>query len=385
MRRIAIFASAFHPSLGGVEELVRQQVKHLGELGVSSLVVTNQWPRNLSRREFVAEIPVLRLPFRFPGVGWRSEVSFRLSVEGVVRTLEEELRNWGVELIHVQCVSTNGWYAMRAADRLGVPLAVSSQGERTMDAERAYDRLPLMNRLLRATLERADGVSACSRATLEDLREYLGVGLPGGGEVIYNGVGRELFEPVEPWVHPRPYLLSLGRMVPQKGFLELIEAYSSAGLTGADLVLAGEGPQEGVLRELVRERGLEGRVHWKGRADRGQVAALMSGCRGLVVPSLREPMGIVALEGLAQGKPVVASRVGGLQEVVPEGGGSKLFQAGSVEELRGALRWLSEESPEFLESNRKWAEQFRWERICARYLEFYGRMAGAERAFARAA
>jgi glycogen(starch) synthase len=379
MKRIAIVASAFHPSLGGVEELVRQQAKQFAEMGVESLVVTNQWPRTLPSRAWVGEVPVLRLPFRFPGVGWRSELTFLLSARRVLQTLEEELRDWGTELIHVQCVSTNGWYAMRVADRLDVPLVVSSQGERTMDAGRAYQRFPLMNRLLRATLRRADGVSACSQATLEDLRRYQGGNLRGGGRVIYNGVGRELFEPVDPWPHPRPYLLSLGRMVPQKGFRDLIEAFAAANLRGVDLVLAGEGPQEDELRELVRERGLSERVSWAGRADRGMVAALMSGCRGLVVPSIREPMGIVALEGLAQGKSVVASRVDGLQEVVPEGDGTRHFTPGSIKELKSALVWLAEESPECFDRNREWAQRFRWETICAQYLDWYGSVASDRR------
>jgi glycogen(starch) synthase len=370
MRRVAIFASAFHPSLGGVEELVRQQVRHFRAEEVEALVVTNRWPRDLPEREYVEEVPVRRLAFRFPGFGWRSEVSFAIAARKTLRELEQELRDWGTELIHVQCVSTNGWYALKMSRTLRVPLLVTSQGERTMDAAGLYQNRPLMNRLLRELLRHADGVSACSKATLEDLRAYAGGGLA-GGTVIYNGVGKELFETVRPWAHSRPYLLAMGRMVPQKGFRELVEGFAREGLEGVDLVLAGEGPEEGALRNLVRERRLEERVVWAGRADRAQVASLVSGCRGLVVPSLREPMGIVALEGLAQGRPLAVSRVGGLPEVVPEGEGARFFQPGELSEVGRALRWLAQESPRFVASNRKWAERFRWEIVCGQYADLY--------------
>ena len=58
---IAIFASAFHPHLGGVEELVRQLAHHLEKRGHAVIVITNRWPRALPEHEVVEGIPVYRL------------------------------------------------------------------------------------------------------------------------------------------------------------------------------------------------------------------------------------------------------------------------------------------------------------------------------------
>ena len=371
MRRVAIFSSAFAPSLGGVEELVRQLSLQLEREGLQSVVCTNRWPRNLPGREKMGGVEVWRFPFRMPWGGLRSRMSFPLSAPQTVREIVAALRVWKAELVHVQCVSSNGWYGMQAAKNLGLPLVVSVQGERTMDADQIYQRSPLFNRLLRACLMRADQITACSQSTLDDLERYTGGALSGRCRVIYNGVGEEAFEPGAAWPHPKPYLLAMGRLVAQKGFSELLMAFAKGAPFPVDLLLAGDGPEATSLKTLSVQLGIQGRVHFVGRADRRVVAELLRGCCGLVVPSLREPMGIVALEGMAAGRPVLASDVDGLREIVALGDRCLLVPPGDTERLSEGLQWICKVRPGEAEGNREAAKKFRWPSIARQYLGTY--------------
>jgi glycosyltransferase involved in cell wall biosynthesis len=82
-----------------------------------------------------------------------------------------------------------------------------------------------------------------------------------------------------------------------------------------DLILAGEGDQSQELAALCEALDLKHRVIMCGRAKPEEVIRLLNGCRLVVIPSREEPFGIVAMEAIASGHPVVATRVGGLPEV----------------------------------------------------------------------
>ncbi len=338
---VALFASAFHPSVGGVEELVRQLAHEYRRRGMSAIVLTNRWPRALTRREEFEGIPVYRLAMRLPEWNLRVRAAYWLGYPRARAEMLAILRKHRIDLLHVQCASSNGHYALLAKRALGLPLVFSSQGERTMDAGRVYENSPFMNRTLRRLLTEADHITACSRDTLEDLEAYSAMKFSERANVVYNGIRTEDFQDAQPYAHPRPYILGIGRLVPQKGFDVLIDAFARAGAPSHDLLLAGEGPERAALEALARERGLEGRVIFPGRADRATAAALFKGCSFFVLPSRQEPMGIVNLEAMCSGKAVVASRTGGVPEIVLEGETGLLFPPGDSAALAEAIRRLA--------------------------------------------
>jgi glycosyltransferase involved in cell wall biosynthesis len=373
MNRVAIFPSAFHPSLGGVEELTGQLAVHLRNAGVDAIICTNRWPRNLPKLGSWKRIPVHRFPFRLPEAGFKSWLSFRISARRVLRSVCETLRSFGAEAIHVQCVSSNAWYACHAARILQIPLVVSVQGERTMDAQNLYGRSALYNRILKKALLSADRVTACSRATLDDLAGYNGTPFGRRARVVYNGVSPGELEMRGVQQQTRPYILAMGRMVPQKGFSQLLVAFSRS-KAKFDLVLAGDGPQLDSLKALSEQLGLRTRVSFPGRADRELVAKLLHGASGLIVPSLREPMGIVALEGMAAGKPLIVSAVDGLQEIAPCSAWCRHVSPGDVESIAAGLEWLESlngVSGQRLSAPMEWVKNFHWDTIAATYRETY--------------
>ncbi len=138
-------------------------------------------------------------------------------------------------------------------------------------------------------------------------------GLPAGSvRTIHNG-----FAPVEPELRRGHGALlgAAGRFVPQKGFDVLLAALAE--LPQASLLLVGDGPERPRLEQLLDELDLRDRVELTGwRTD---AARLLSSVDAVVVPSRAEPFGLVALEAMSAGVPVVASGVDGLLEVVTDG------------------------------------------------------------------
>lgn len=143
----------------------------------------------------------------------------------------------------------------------------------------------------------------------------------------------------------------------------------------ARLVLVGDGPEYGRTRELVDGLGLADRVHFVGVVD--EVAPLLAAADLLLLPSETESFGLVALEAMASGVPVVASRVGGLPEVVEHGLTGYLEPVGDVDAMaEDSLRILSdcEARKRFGEAARERAVRlFDWRIVVPRYEEIYRR------------
>jgi glycosyltransferase involved in cell wall biosynthesis len=132
--------------------------------------------------------------------------------------------------------------------------------------------------------------------------------------------------------HARPYVAAAGRLEKIKGFQDAIDAIRL--LPWIDLRIAGAGRFEAELRE--RARGLDN-VHFEGRLDSAQVAALFRGARAVVVPSLvHETFGYVVLEAFAEGTPVIVRDLGALPELIAESQGGLVFDA-----LEGLVRAIN--------------------------------------------
>lgn len=375
---VALFASAFHPSLGGVEELVRQLAHEYRRQGMTAIVLVNRWPRSLPAMETHEGIPVYRLPMRVPEYNLQVRMNYWLAYPWVRARMLRILRKHKIDLLHVQCVSANGHYASIAQRALGLPLVVTSQGERTMDAERVFEKSPFANETLRRLLAGADAITACSRDTLEDLETYTGAQFGARAQVVYNGIRLEDFQKAEPYPHPRPYILGIGRQVEQKGFDVLIEAFAAANLPSHDLILAGEGAERANLEALARGLNVAGRVHFTGRADRAMAASLFHGCSFFVLPSRQEPMGIVNLEAMAAGKAVAASRTGGVQEIVADGETGLLTPPGDAAALAESLRKLAGDDAlrtRLGANGLRRVQNFTWEAIAGSYRRIYEKVA----------
>lgn len=190
---------------------------------------------------------------------------------------------------------------------------------------------------LRLLAPRAAASIAVSGAVRDSLaRHGVRVAHP---EVIRNGVDPAAFPDVKTGRPPHPFTaLFMGRLTEEKGIPVLLEAVEAAGEGPAiSLVIAGDGP----LRSRVEQAAARnaGRVRYVGHVS--EVLTAYRQADVVVMPSLSEGLPMTALEAMACGLPLVASRVGGLPEVVADGETGLLVPPGDPSALAAALRVLA--------------------------------------------
>jgi glycogen(starch) synthase len=276
------------------------------------VVITHRYPKSLPNHEVIDGVPVHRVRFRFPEPRPRHLAGFAVGTLATRRDVRRIMEHHISRLVHVQCVSNNGYYALRAARSAQLPLVVSMQGELTMDADQIYQRSATMRRNWRVLLSSADVVTGCSQQVIDEAVATYGDGLTGKARVVRNGVDLASVRAAVPERRDRPYLLGIGRFVPQKGLDLLIDAFAHIAddYPDLDLVLAGDGPMRAELEARAIGSGRADRVFFLGAVPSDRAFSLYAGAAGFVLASRHEPQGIVVLEAMAAGAPVVATRVG---------------------------------------------------------------------------
>jgi len=371
--RVALMPSAFAPAIGGVEELTYQLARSLTLLGHQVEVwASTADPGNTFRPPDDAPFAVRRTPMPLPPASF---VAVAQAVPGAVRALVQ-LRGWardfGPDVVHVQCFGPNGAYATALCQLLGLPLVVTSQGETVMDDHNIYERSVQLRWWLRRGIRKSSATTACSDFVLEDLRNRFGLA---NGQVIPNAVDIEATSP-EGLACAHEYIVAVGRVVEKKGFDLLVNAFRRVHESRPSLRLhiGGSGPAMPALRRLVEALGLERSVKFLGPLTRDEVAVAMSGARAVVVPSRVEPFGIVALEAWRSGSPVVVTNVGGTKEFVEHGvSGLVVDPSDSVALADAILELLDDDAlAKGLAANgRERVLAFGWSAVAGRYESLY--------------
>ncbi|MCR6629395.1 MAG: glycosyltransferase [Magnetospirillum sp.] len=206
--------------------------------------------------------------------------------------------------------------------------------------------------MARWAARRADGIIAISGAVARFLRTQ---GLPadkirqvhyGLDPIPYGQVAAAQVEAVrQEWGIARGTMVvgSVGRLVPQKAMHVLLQGFAQfadAAILPTRLVIVGTGPLEGELRLEARKLGIEDRVVWAG--FRTDIAAVMAAFDVFVLTSAWEGFGLVLLEAMAANRPIVASRISAIPEIVAEGESGFLVDSGAAGQVAAALAKLAD-------------------------------------------
>ena len=172
-------------------------------------------------------------------------------------------------------------------------------------------------------------------------------------------------------------ILCVGRLVPQKGVEYFIRAIPLIARRHpeAKYIIVGEGWSRDILEAEVKATGHANKIRFTGFASDTEVINLMTSADALIVPSIYEPFGIVALEGMATGVPVVASKVGGLAEVIEHEKTGLFVYPRNIESIAWGIdkilsdpdhaRWLTENAKEKLH------KAYSWEAVAMKTVEVY--------------
>ncbi len=310
--------------------------------------------------------------------------------------------------INADIVHCHTWYAhfggILAKLMYGTPLAItvhSLEPLRPWKREQIGRGYELSSWVEKTALEMADAVIAVSKSTSEDIARLFDI-QPGRMHIIPNGIDTEEYLQVNrPEVLTRfgidyggPYVLFVGRMTRQKGLLYLLKAIDQIDPTVQVVLCAGESDTPALQAELeamvdeIRHR-RPGVIWIPEMVKRTTAIALYSHASVFCCPSIYEPFGIINLEAMACGTPVVGSAVGGIPEVVVDGETGFLVDPGLSPEpphdpadpqrfvtgLAEAINRLAL-NPALSRSmgeagRRRVVEQFSWESIAKQTLALY--------------
>jgi glycosyltransferase involved in cell wall biosynthesis len=223
-------------------------------------------------------------------------------------------------LIHAHFLE-NGFIGAQLKAKFGVPLIVTAHGVDVYDLPFRND---LYNLLIRYVINKADYIITVSQSNKDKL---LSLGAkPKKVRLIPNGYNESLFS-VSSSIEARKrlglplnmkVLLSVGNLVTVKGHKYLIDAMNIISKKRNDviLILIGSGSSEASLRQKTKELNLEERIFFFGAQKHEEIPKWMNACDLFVLPSLMESFGVVSIEAMACGKPVIGTRVGGIPEIV---------------------------------------------------------------------
>jgi starch synthase len=297
----------------------------------------------------------------------------------------------GAQLVH-----SHTWYANLAGHlsklNYGIPHVATTHSLeplRPWKEEQLGGGYHLSSFCERTALEAADAIIAVSSAMRDDVLDCYRAIDPARVQVVHNGIDTEQYKPdhgtevlerhgVDP---STPYVIFVGRITHQKGLEHLLDAAPLID-PKAQLVLCAGAPDTPEIGERVRSRipQLERTIWIEEMLPKPDVIQLLTHATVFVCPSIYEPMGIVNLEAMACETAVVASRVGGIPEVVADGETGFLVEPGDAAELAARVNELlgdPERAARFGKAGRKRAvEHFSWRMIAERTADLYRRLTG---------
>jgi glycosyltransferase involved in cell wall biosynthesis len=307
-----------------------------------------------------------------PKIGMNiTPLTLALGARPAVQRLLDEGFNF--DLIDAHYYYPDGVAAALLARHFKKPFAVTARGsDVNLIAQHAMPR-----RFMRWAANRASASIGVSQALTQVMAK---IGMPASRLLtMRNGVDLDRFhfqpQPVARttlgWPQG-PTLLSVGNLVENKGHHLAIEALPS--LPDFRLVIAGEGPERAALQALANQINVASRVKFLGRVDQDKLADCYGAADILVLPSSREGWPNVLLESMACGTPVVATKVGGIPEIVTSPDVGRLMSQRNATDLAKAVAELWQNRPDRA-SVSAYAKGFSWQNTTEAQIALFDRMA----------
>lgn len=375
--KIALVSEYYYPLLGGITEHVHNLAKSLSERGHDVTVVThNLKPR---RHHHYPDEPVAFPVVRFgKGVPIYSNGSFARVTLG--RNLSRELGRFfereRFDVIHAHSPLTP--ILPLVATRTSNAMATVGTFHTYFERSRGYG---LLKKKAAEHMDMLDGKIVVSEACVEALERYFDTEY----RVIPNGVDPDYFTPEAPRLPEfddgKLNILFLGRFDPRNGLKTMLEAFKIVRKDFADcrLIVVGDGPLRPYYRSLVG-RELAADVHFAGLVNGGR-PGYYSSADIYCSPCTKASFGVVLLEAMAAGKPIVASDINGYRLVMEDGRqGFMAPQQSAPAFAEALLRLLGDEDlrRRMGQAGRRTVlEKFSWDLVARRVEEYYLELLGA--------
>ncbi len=363
--KVLFWSEAFFPDIGGIEVFAVHLMTALSKRGYEFAVVTSLTSRDVdAEQQFSENVRIYRFPFR--AALTRRDLQAIKQLHDRVAQLKQALRP---DLIHLNSTLPSVFFHIQTSKHCPLPSLVTLHIPR-MDARGAEGLTP---RIIRS----ADRIVAVSQAVFEEACR-LQPEVRDRVRLVHNSLPMTAVAPAVP---PSNTLLCLGRLTRQKGFDVALEAFSQvlAMCPGARLRIVGDGEERVPLENQAARLGISEAVEFTGWVQPEKVAEVITGSAIVLMPSRYEPFGLVALQAAQMARPVIASRVGGLQEVIADNQTGLLIDKENAGALAEATVYLLER-PELCSrlgqaARSRVVELFDFERFADAYDQLYQEVA----------
>lgn len=283
---------------------------------------------------------------------------------GPLRYLDRMIREEKIGVVHCQLPRSIFFGYLLKRKHPGISYIIHEQGD--------IFESGLYALLLRMISGKADGMVACSEATRKAMKERSGIPVR-KISVLYNFVDLTRFSPDDRQTGKIESIAFAGRIVKRKGWREFVRAAAYFCFhENLSFLMAGAGPEEDLLRKMIGKMECPN-IHFCGYQE--GIDKFYRKANLMVIPSHYEPMGMVAIEAMAAGIPVLAADVPGLNEIVRNGINGWTYPSGSVTGLIKAIETILERDPEdvraIVERGSECCPEFSVEVYSEKLLEFY--------------
>ena len=327
--RILFWSEQFWPQIGGIQVWGANLLQFLRRRGHEFAVIASDDNVGLAAEDMYNGIPVYRFPF------WTALTDRNAGqVLDIKRAVAKLKHSFEPDLVHLNLTGPSVYFHLQSADLHPAPLLVSLH-QPLENQSGGNDSI--VSRVLRS----ANWVTAGSEMVLTTARQ-LAPEITPRSSLIYFGFDAPDVLP-EPLPFNEPRLLCIGRLVYEKGFDLALTAFASIikRFPCLRLIIASDGPARPALERQAAELGLADVVDFIGWVESNRMPALLNAATMVVMPSrVIEGFGFVAMEAAMMGRPVVATRSGGLSEVVTDGRTGLLVERENSQALADAIVYL---------------------------------------------
>jgi len=330
--RVALCTDYFYPHVGGVQSHVAGLASELERRGHEVTILAKQVKTKLSNdslqilsKRIIYLEPVFPVPI--------------ILIPPKLAEVREVIRKGRFDIVHAHHAFTpTSLLSISAAEKLRIP-SILTNHTIFLASNAKYVWVPASYILYpyRRYINKASLITAVSRAAAKFIGHFTEEKKI---VVVPNGVDVERFASTEkdtpPYLSEKPIILYVGRLAYRKGLQVLVSAmpFVLKEFPYAKLLIVGEGYMKCLVRMLIKSLDLDGKVKLLGFIPDEKLPDLYGLSSLFVLPSLYcESFGITLLEAMASGKPVVASNVGGIPEVVRDGITGLLFRRGDAYDL----------------------------------------------------
>lgn len=368
--RILIVSSAFWPYPSGVSEHVYHLAEGLKKRGHAVKILTTNYPKYRWEKMFYDDLDVIRV-----GRAYMLHINKSVSTlplgSDIPYKVKKILDKGNFDIIH-----THGCYPPEIAFwALHFSKTINCVTFHTV----GFRKSPFFNLvsfIFGKFTKKLHGHIAVSEIARKWSEPYI----PGDYRVIPNGVDGERFSlSVEPFEKPKDsfVILYVGRLDKRKGIFVALNAFKRImdKFPNALLYVVGKGPLEAEARSLAESLELNDRCRFFGYVSRDDLPRYYASCDVYISPALGgEAQGIVLLEAMACGKPVIASDISGYQEVIEDGKNGVLFTPDSSEDLAQKITQVIRDEKlrhSLIANARAHAEEYSWGKIAKQIEDYY--------------